>query len=80
MRYTIDRFENGFAVLSDDDGNMRNVPADVMPAGAAEGDIVIAEEADGILCDFRSDIEAGNERKRHIHSLFEKIKNKKDGI
>lgn len=36
---TIDRFESGFAVVETDDGFLQ-IPADAMPAGASEGDVI----------------------------------------
>lgn len=39
MKGIIDRFENGFAVLELEDGNMANLPVLLVP-GAKEGDVV----------------------------------------
>ncbi len=41
--YTIDRFEGDIAVVELADGEFVNVPRKVLPAGAAEGDIIKAE-------------------------------------
>jgi hypothetical protein len=38
MRYTIDRFEEGFALLEDERGAMSQVPRDQLPPEAKEGD------------------------------------------
>jgi hypothetical protein len=38
MRYTIDRFENGWAVCEDAEGNTHNLPRGLLPAEAREGD------------------------------------------
>lgn len=38
MNYTVDRFEENFALLEDQAGAMRQVPRSVLPAGTREGD------------------------------------------
>lgn len=44
MYLTIDRFEdNGWAVLEREDGEIFNIPADWLPADAAEGDVLRVE-------------------------------------
>ncbi len=48
MRYTIDRFEDDFAVVELENGGMANVPRMVLPAEAKEGDVVCVDvDADG---------------------------------
>lgn len=53
MKYTIDRFEEGFALLEDEAGEMRQVPRAALPPEAREGDrledcgagyVILAEE------------------------------------
>ena len=38
MKYTIDRFEEGFALLEDEAGEMRQIPRTALPPKAREGD------------------------------------------
>ncbi|MCI8538144.1 MAG: DUF3006 domain-containing protein [Oscillospiraceae bacterium] len=53
MKYTIDRFEEGFALLEDEAGEMRQIPRTALPPEAREGDrlegvgtgyVILAEE------------------------------------
>jgi hypothetical protein len=46
MRYTIDRIEEGIAVLESPERKMRDVPLGDLPAGVCEGDAV--EEENGV--------------------------------
>ena len=40
VRLTIDRIEDGVAVCSDEDGNIRDYPLYYFPEGAAEGSVI----------------------------------------
>lgn len=42
MRYTIDRFEENFAVVELEDKKFVNVPREVVPPEAKEGDIIFS--------------------------------------
>ena len=44
MRYTVDRLEEGLAVLEAEDRSLLTVPGDQLPPGTREGDAVIATE------------------------------------
>lgn len=41
MRFIIDRFEEEFAIVQSIEGNMINIPKDIVPAGAKEGDVIV---------------------------------------
>ena len=47
MRYTVDRLEEGLAVLEAEDRSLLTVPGDRLPPGTREGDAVIATEEYG---------------------------------
>ncbi|WAM33929.1 DUF3006 domain-containing protein [Caldicellulosiruptor morganii] len=64
MRAVIDRFENGFAILELENGKMVNVPAELIPQGAREGDVILIE----------IDREETKKRQKRINDLFEKLK------
>ena len=40
MKFTIDRFEGNFAVVELNDQKFINVPKEIIPHGAKEGDII----------------------------------------
>ena len=44
MYYVVDRFEESFAVLQDDNGNNRNVPRSLLPSDARQGDVFTCED------------------------------------
>ncbi len=39
-RWVVDRFEGGTAVVELDDGRFVDLPGELLPAGAAEGDLI----------------------------------------
>lgn len=41
MKFVIDRFENGFAVIELQDGEIVNLPIQILPMNTKEGDVVI---------------------------------------
>ncbi len=47
--YTIDRFEDAFAVLEDESGGHIDVPKDQIPGNAHEGDILEQSETGFII-------------------------------
>lgn len=50
MRYTIDRFEEDFALLEDEDGVMCQMPRSELPPEAQEGDkLEVSEEGCALL-------------------------------
>lgn len=44
MYYTVDRFEEAWAVLEDAQARTFQVPRDWLPAGAREGDVVVVTD------------------------------------
>lgn len=70
MKGTIDRFEGNYAVC-EIDGQIKNLPKDLFPKDAKEGDIFLLENKVRIL-----DKET-EERENSIGSLFDRLKNKK---
>ena len=50
MRYTVDRIEEGLAVLEAEDRTMQTVPLSQLPHGIREGAVVTASE-DGFTVD-----------------------------
>lgn len=47
--YTIDRFENGFAVLECEDGSHINKYKELIPDGAREGDVLEFTDNDFVI-------------------------------
>ncbi|WAM31626.1 DUF3006 domain-containing protein [Caldicellulosiruptor naganoensis] len=64
MKAVIDRFEGDFAVLELENGKIVNVPADIVPQGAKEGDVLLIE----------IDKKETEERQKRIKDLFERLK------
>jgi len=74
MFYSVDRIENGVAVLIDDDGNRFDIAAEKLPEKTGESDILFFDGEDYIISD--------DERKRRSNNIRSKlnklnIKNKK---
>jgi hypothetical protein len=67
MKYTIDRFEEDFAVLEDEGRSMRSVPRGLLPPGLREGDAVELTDGKYFHCDNSADRE-------RINAKFEKLK------
>lgn len=67
VKYTIDRFEDGFAVLEDESGRISSVTASLLPVGLCEGDAV--EFYDGKYYHINN----SSDRAR-IQSKFDKLK------
>nr|WP_039767058.1 MULTISPECIES: DUF3006 domain-containing protein [unclassified Caldicellulosiruptor] len=64
MKVVIDRFEGKFAVLELEDGKIVNVPIDIIPQGAKEGDVLLIE----------IDKKETENRQKRISKLFEELK------
>lgn len=68
----IDRFENGFAVVEDEENNqLFDIPVSSLPEGAREGSVLRRAES-GYILD-----ENYPKRADDIKSLFEKLKKRK---
>jgi hypothetical protein len=63
MRYTIDRFEDNFAVVELEDKRFVNIPRETIPLEAKEGDII----------NIQVDKEATNKQKEHIEKLMKDV-------
>lgn len=70
MMYIIDRVEGLIAVLEDEDGEFRNVPAASLPEDAREGDIVIETEQ-GL---WERDVDATDARREKIRALEDHLR------
>jgi len=77
MEITLDRIEEGTAVLIDRAGRVFTLPADALPAGSTPGDVFDAEQADGTPVRLipRPDLRAA--RADRIRQKLEKLKNKR---
>ena len=76
-RYVIDRIEDGWAALEDDNGTVFNVPTFWMPSDAKEGDVVrisTEEQASG-TCTLRFTLDpaAREEQQKKIRELRESL-------
>ncbi len=70
MRYIIDRFEGRFAVCENENREMVNIPASMLPEGAKEGDVL--EESGGSYFLNRDETEkARTEIEKLMDDVFE---------
>jgi hypothetical protein len=71
MKVTIDRFEDGYAVLlvRGEEGTHIDFPEQLLPEGCREGDILDLEIA--------RDVESTEETRKRVSDLIEKLKKKK---
>ena len=67
VKYTIDRFEDGFAVLEDESGRISSVTASLLPVGLREGDAV--EFCHGKYCHINNSAD-----RARIQSKFDRLK------
>jgi len=49
MRYIIDRFEDGLAVLEKEDGALEHIPMQELPEDVREGSVLLCENGAWIL-------------------------------
>lgn len=71
MKVTIDRFENGYAVLlvRGEECEHIDFPAKLLPEGCKEGDILDIS--------ITRDVESTEETRKRVSDLIEKLKKKK---
>ncbi len=50
MKYVIDRFEGGIAVLEDENGRFSDVDRTKLPKNAGEGDVIGEKNGEYCLC------------------------------
>ena len=63
MKFTIDRFEEDYAIVELEDGQMEEIPRGLLPQDAKEGDIIsLVKEED-----------EGEERKKRIENKFNNL-------
>ena len=68
--YILDRIENGIAVI-EADGEMLNIPAEQLPNGAKEGD-VLRMDGESISVDEQATASRKEAMRRRLKSLFQK--------
>ncbi|MGM0414624.1 MAG: DUF3006 domain-containing protein [Bacillota bacterium] len=70
MKVTVDRIENGIAVLliRPAEEYSCEIPVDYLPSETGEGDI--------LLVDFKREINETEEARKRVRGLIEKLKNK----
>ena len=61
---SVDRIENGFAVVTDENGSVNNIPADMIEGDFREGDIL---DFDGEV--YHADAFATEERRKYIREI-----------
>ena len=71
MKYSIDRFEEGFAVLQDDNGECINVEKYALPADSKQGDIAVLKDGRWV-----KDFEETAKRRNEVLKLQQKLLNK----
>jgi hypothetical protein len=71
LKVTIDRFEDGYAVLlvRGEESVQIDLPAELLPEGCKEGDILDIRIA--------RDVESTEETRKRVSDLIEKLKKKK---
>lgn len=72
MLFSLDRIENGAAVLVDDDGESVIVPLSLFPEGAYEG-MVYRKHGDGYV----ADLAEVQRRREHIREMQNRLRRKK---
>jgi len=63
MKIIIDRYEEKFAVVELENKQMINIPKEIIPTDAKEGDVISIE----------IDVDATNNRKENIHKLMSEL-------
>lgn len=71
MKFTVDRIEDGFAVLEKDDITHENVPACLLPKGAKEGSVLIFD-GENYTLDSDAESEARERILRKHRNVFTK--------
>lgn len=66
--FSVDRFEEDYAVLVDDDGNTADVSKSVLPEKTREGSVLKYEDGKYVL-----DPKEEDDRRKHIISLQNKL-------
>lgn len=69
MTYTIDRIEDGVAVLENEDGDTRQIPASQLPETAREGTLITETEPGAFAVD-EAATEARRARIRALEDLL----------
>ena len=69
MKYAIDRFEEAFAVLESESGEMSSVPRELIPFEASEGD-VLAFDGEIYTIDKAETAKRGSEMKNRLSALL----------
>lgn len=64
MKWIVDRFENGYAIVELEDGKVVNIPREAMPQDVCEGDIVELETNKNETQEKREEI------KKRLNKLF----------
>lgn len=72
MKYLIDRLEEGFAVLQNEDGSFVSVESSLIPSNAKEGDVLIFTSNSYFV-----DKEETKIRKNNFFQKFSSLKTKK---
>jgi len=68
MKVIIDRFEGEFAVCEKEDRTMMEIPIKDIPAGAAEGDVLVVDQGS-----ITADREETEKRKERIEGLMDSL-------
>lgn len=63
MKIIIDRYEEEFVVVELDNKQMINIPKEIIPSDAKEGDVISIE----------IDVDETNSRKENIHKLMSEL-------
>lgn len=71
MKFTVDRIEDGIAVLEKEDFTHVEIPADVLPEGAKEGSKLLYDGEDYTL-DLNAEEEARNRIIQKQRNIFKK--------
>lgn len=81
MEYTLDRIEDGVAVLIDGESKIYECSPDILPENSRDGEIFVSEHSpDSDLFAPVLLSQKRKERSERIKGLFEKLKNKNGHI
>lgn len=72
MKYSVDRVEEGLAVLVGDDGETLVVELSLLPEGTDEGSVLDGDPENGFTTDIDEQIKRRKENFDLLNSLFDK--------
>lgn len=72
MKYTIDRFENHYAICECETGGFIRIPTEKLPQGAREGSVLLSIKSGVFSLDTNLEIKRRQDMKDRLSSLLKK--------